>query len=85
MAEGPAAGLALVDALNAEPALQNYHLLPSARADLLAKLGRMREACSEFERAASLTRNARQRERLLERAAVCARVSVPPPSDRREP
>jgi predicted RNA polymerase sigma factor len=85
MAEGPAAGLALVDALNAEPALQNYHLLPSARADLLAKLGRMREARSEFERAASLTRNARQRERLLERAAVCARVSVPPPSDRREP
>jgi predicted RNA polymerase sigma factor len=85
MAEGPAAGLALIDALNAEPALQNYHLLPSARADLLAKLGRMREARSEFERAASLTRNARQRERLLERAAACARVSVPPPSDRREP
>jgi RNA polymerase sigma factor (sigma-70 family) len=85
MAEGPAAGLALIDALNAEPALQNYHLLPSARADLLAKLGRMREARSEFERAASLTRNARQRERLLERAAACARVSVLPPSDRREP
>jgi RNA polymerase sigma factor (sigma-70 family) len=85
MAEGPAAGLALVDALNEEPALQNYHLLPSARADLLAKLGRMREARAEFERAASLTRNARQRERLLERAAACARASAPPPSDRGVP
>jgi RNA polymerase sigma factor (sigma-70 family) len=85
MAEGPAAGLALVDALNEEPALQNYHLLPSARADLLAKLGRMREARAEFERAASLTRNARQRARLLERAAACARASGAPPSDRREP
>ncbi len=71
MAEGPAAGLLLVDALCAEPALQNYHLLPSARADLLSKLGRLEEARGEFERAAALTRNARQRERLLERAADC--------------
>jgi RNA polymerase sigma factor (sigma-70 family) len=71
MAEGPAAGLALVDALTSEPSLQSYHLLPSARADLLVKLGRMSEARAEFERAAALTRNARQRERLLERAAAC--------------
>jgi RNA polymerase sigma factor (sigma-70 family) len=71
MAEGPAAGLELVDALTSEPSLQNYHLLPSARADLLVKLGRLTEARAEFERAASLTRNARQRARLLERAAAC--------------
>jgi RNA polymerase sigma-70 factor, ECF subfamily len=73
MAEGPAAGLRLVDALMSEPSLEGYHLLPSARADLLARLGRLGEARVEFERAASLTRNARQRERLLERAATCAR------------
>jgi RNA polymerase sigma-70 factor (ECF subfamily) len=72
MAEGPLAGLELIDALTDEPSLKGYHLLPSARADLLAKLGRMSEARVEFERAASLTRNARQRERLLERAAECA-------------
>jgi RNA polymerase sigma factor (sigma-70 family) len=72
MAEGPAAGLALVDALLAEPSLQNYHLLPSARADLLAKLGRLPEAREEFLRAASLTQNLRMRERLLARAAECA-------------
>jgi RNA polymerase sigma factor (sigma-70 family) len=71
MAQGPAAGLALVDSLKDEPLLQSYHLLPSARADMLARLGRMAEAGAEFERAASLTRNARQRERLLERAAAC--------------
>jgi predicted RNA polymerase sigma factor len=71
MADGPQAGLALVDALRSEPALQGYHLLPSARADLLARLGRVAEARAEFERAASLTRNAKQRERLLERAAAC--------------
>jgi predicted RNA polymerase sigma factor len=71
MAQGPAAGLALVDRLKDEPLLQSYHLLPSARADMLARLGRMAEAGAEFERAASLTRNARQRERLLERAAAC--------------
>jgi predicted RNA polymerase sigma factor len=78
MAFGPAAGLELVDALTAEPSLQEYHLLPSVRGDLLAKLGRFDEARTEFERAASLTRNARERELLLERAAACARGSAPP-------
>ncbi len=68
MAEGPAAGLALVDALGDDPKLASYHLLPSARGDLLEKLGRYAEARAEFERAAALTQNARQRERLLERA-----------------
>jgi RNA polymerase sigma-70 factor, ECF subfamily len=75
MAFGPAAGLKLVDALVSEPSLRGYHLLPSARADLLAKLGRFDEARGEFERAASLTENARQRARLLERARACARGS----------
>ncbi len=69
MAFGPAAGLELVDALVSEPSLKNYHLLPSVRGDLLAKLGRAGEALVEFERAASLTRNARERDLLLERAA----------------
>ena len=73
MAFGPAAGLELVDALTSEPLLKAYHLLPSVRGDLLAKLGRFDEASREFERAASLTRNARERELLLQRAAVCAR------------
>ena len=73
MAFGPAAGLELVDALTSEPALAGYHLLPSVRGDLLAKLGRFDEARAEFERAAALTRNARERELLLERAAACAR------------
>jgi RNA polymerase sigma factor (sigma-70 family) len=73
MAFGPAAGLELVDALTAEPALKDYHLLPSVRADLLAKLGRVDEARTEWERAASLTRNARERDLLLERAAAFAR------------
>ncbi|MFM0289118.1 RNA polymerase sigma factor [Paraburkholderia megapolitana] len=68
MAFGPAAGLELVDALAAEPALANYHWLPSVRGDLLAKLGRIDEARAEFARAASMTRNARERELLLERA-----------------
>jgi predicted RNA polymerase sigma factor len=68
MSEGPAAGLAIVDALAREPQLREYPYLPSARADLLFKLGRLREARVEFERAASLTKNARQREQLLERA-----------------
>jgi RNA polymerase sigma factor (sigma-70 family) len=68
MAFGPAAGLELVDALTSEPSLDGYHLLPSVRGDLLSKLGRAEEARSEFERAASLTRNARERELLLERA-----------------
>jgi RNA polymerase sigma factor (sigma-70 family) len=70
MAFGPAAGLALVDALASEPLLANYHLLPSVRGDLLAKLGRPDEARAEFARAASLTRNARERELLLARAAA---------------
>ena len=73
MAEGPQAGLDLLDAIAASPALAGYHLLPSARADLLARLGRREEARAEFERAAALTRNTRQRDRLLERAAQLAR------------
>jgi RNA polymerase sigma-70 factor, ECF subfamily len=77
MASGPAAGLELVDALAAEPSLRSYHLLPSVRGDLLAKLGRFDEARAECERAASLTRNARERELLLARAAACARGSAP--------
>jgi RNA polymerase sigma-70 factor, ECF subfamily len=72
MAFGPAAGLEIVDALTTERALESYHLLPSVRGDLLAKLGRSDEARHEFERAASLTRNARERELLLGRAAACA-------------
>jgi RNA polymerase sigma factor (sigma-70 family) len=72
MAFGPAAGLEIVDALRATPALKNYHLLPSVRGDLLMKVGRMAEARVELERAASLTRNARERALLLERAAACA-------------
>lgn len=71
MAFGPAAGLELVDALTAERSLENYHLLPSVRGDLLKKLNRFEEARSEFERAASLTRNAREREMLLERVRDC--------------
>jgi predicted RNA polymerase sigma factor len=68
MAQGPAAGLMLVDAIAEEPALRDYHFLPAARADLLEKLGRKREARAEFERAATLTKNERQRAQLLERA-----------------
>ena len=71
MASGPAAGLALVDGLRSAPSLQGYHLLPSVRGDLLAKLGRHEEARVEFERAASLTRNARERKLLLDRARAC--------------
>jgi len=71
MASGPAAGLELVDALMTEPSLRGYHLLPSVRGDLLTKLGRMDEARTEFERAAAMTRNARERELLLERARTC--------------
>jgi RNA polymerase sigma factor (sigma-70 family) len=77
MAFGPEAGLALVDALAAEPALKEYHLLPSVRGDLLAKLGRLDEARAEFERAASLTRNERERTLLLGRAAACAARRTP--------
>lgn len=74
MAFGPQAGLTLVDALASEPSLERYHLLPSVRGDLLKKLGRLEEARIELERAASLTRNARERELLLERARACASV-----------
>jgi len=71
MARGPAAGLELVDPLVSDPALENYHLLPSVRGDLLKKLGRMAEARAEFERAASITRNVREKNLLLERARSC--------------
>jgi predicted RNA polymerase sigma factor len=74
MARGPAAGLALADALRDEPALAEYHLLPAVRADLLGKLGRFEEAALENERAASLTRNERERRLLLERADRCRRA-----------
>jgi RNA polymerase sigma factor (sigma-70 family) len=73
MAFGPAAGLQLVDALVSEPSLKSYHLLPSVRGDLLSKLGRHDEARAEFKRAASLTRNARERNLLLERAGEVRR------------
>ena len=76
MAFGPAAGLALVDPLASEPSLKAYHLLPSVRGDFLFKLGRFDEARVEFERAASLTRNAREQALLMERVAACVR----PPS-----
>jgi RNA polymerase sigma factor (sigma-70 family) len=72
MAHGPAAGLELVDALTAEPTLKSYHLLPSVRGDFLKKLGRFAEARAEFERAAALTQNARERKLLLDRAAALA-------------
>jgi RNA polymerase sigma factor (sigma-70 family) len=72
MAFGPASGLAIIDALTGEASLANYHLLPSVRGDLLAKLGRRAEARADFERAASLTRNGRERQLLLERAAACS-------------
>ena len=73
MAFGPAAGLELIDALTSEPSLNAYHLLPSVRGDFLFKLRRFTEAQGEFERAATLTQNARERELLLDRAAVCSR------------
>jgi RNA polymerase sigma factor (sigma-70 family) len=76
MAFGPAAGLELVDALASERSLESYHYLPSVRGDLLDKLGRFDEARVEFERAASLTRNVREREVLLTRAAACAHSLV---------
>jgi len=78
MAFGPAAGLAIVDRLTSEPSLKTYHLLPSVRGDLLARLGRLGEARTEFEHAASLTRNARERALLLERAVGCAQGAEPP-------
>ncbi|MGA8038121.1 MAG: RNA polymerase sigma factor [Candidatus Acidiferrales bacterium] len=72
MAEGPVAGLAIIDTLLNEPSLKNYHLLPSVRADFLRKLGRLDEARAEFQRAASLTQNSRERDFLLSRAASCS-------------
>jgi len=75
MAEGPAAGLEVVDRLMDEPSLKNYHHLPAVRGDLLVKLGRLEEAGPEFERAAALTRNARERELLLERVRACSAES----------
>ncbi|HZS97445.1 MAG TPA: RNA polymerase sigma factor [Terriglobales bacterium] len=77
MASGPAVALAVVDQLKNEPALRDYHLLPSVRGNLLKKLGRLQEAGKEFERAASLTRNVRERDLLQERAAACARGEAP--------
>jgi len=74
MALGPAEGLAIVDALADEPALRNYHLLPSVRGDLLARLGRNAEARREFERAADMAQNARERELLLARARACESI-----------
>jgi RNA polymerase sigma-70 factor, ECF subfamily len=71
MAYGPAAGLEIVDAIASEPALQRYHLLPSVRGDLLFKLGRFEDARAEFERAAELAQNSRDKKLLLERAAAC--------------
>jgi RNA polymerase sigma-70 factor, ECF subfamily len=79
MAFGPAAGLEVVDSLTSERSLESYHLLPSVRGDLLAKLGRFDEARAEFEHAAALTRNARVRKLLLERAAECANRQPPQP------
>jgi RNA polymerase sigma factor (sigma-70 family) len=78
MAFGPAAGLELIDTLVAEPSLKAYHLLPSVRGDFLFKLGRFVEAQAEFQRAASLTRNAREREFLLGRAQACASEPLEP-------
>jgi predicted RNA polymerase sigma factor len=72
MAYGPAAGLQIIDTLVSEPSLKAYHLLPSVRGDFLFKLGRLSEARAEFQRAASLTRNARERELLLDRARACS-------------
>jgi RNA polymerase sigma factor (sigma-70 family) len=83
MAFGPQAGLELVDTLLDEPSLKGYHLLPSVRGDLLARLGRYAEAHAEFTRAASLTRNERERELLRGRAAACAWGA--PPADRPQP
>ena len=74
MAFGPQAGLDLADTLTTEPSLGSYHLLPSVRGDLLARLGRLEEAATEFKRAAALTRNAREHELLLERARECVRL-----------
>lgn len=85
MAFGPEAGLEIVDELTSEPSLKAYHLLPSVRGDLLVKLGRDDEARAEFERAAALTRNERERELLLKRAAACgARIGDAAGADQNE-
>jgi predicted RNA polymerase sigma factor len=76
MAAGPEAGLAIVNRLIHEPMLRDYHLLPSVRGDLLHKLGRHDEARAEFERAAAMTRNERERRLLLDRATTSAREAV---------
>jgi len=76
MLMGPAAGLEIIDGLATEPALQTYHLLPSVRGDMLAKLGRHQEARAEFERAADMTDNARERTLLLQRAATAAAAAA---------
>ena len=72
MAFGPELGLQIADALMSEPTLKGYHLLPAVRGDLLFKLKRMDEARAEFERAASLTKNAREHDLLMARAAACS-------------
>jgi predicted RNA polymerase sigma factor len=77
MANGPAAALEILDTLSTEPTLQNYHLFPSVRADLLQKLGRLEEARNEFTRASALTRNTRERDLLLARAKACTDGSAP--------
>jgi RNA polymerase sigma-70 factor, ECF subfamily len=77
MASGPQAGLDVVDSLMSEPSLKAYHLLPTVRGDLLSKLGRFDEARREFERAAGLTRNLRERDMLLKRVRTCAETSTP--------
>jgi predicted RNA polymerase sigma factor len=85
MADGPEAGLEIVEGLVSDPLLQNYHFLPSVHGDLLSKLGRHDEARIEFERAASLTRNAAEQRLLLERAAASAsQSSAPTPRTRRQ-
>jgi RNA polymerase sigma-70 factor (ECF subfamily) len=78
MAFGPSAGLEIIDAIASEPSLKSYHLLPSVRGDFLFKLGRFTEALAEFQRAASLTHNSREREFLLGRAQACAAEPLPP-------
>jgi len=76
--QGPEAGLAIADALRPEPQLKDYHLLPSVRGDLLSKLGRLDEARGEFERAAALTRNLREKDLLRRRAQECEQRHAPP-------
>jgi len=76
MAFGPSAGLEILDAIRDEPTLRGYHLLPSVRGELLKRLGRLEEARKEFEQAAALTRNGRERELLLERSRECGRTDT---------